>query len=373
MDDRFRISGADRDRAAALLRDHFAAGRLTPEELDERLTAALHARTAGDLRRVLADMPEPAPVPQQADALERRYQRLLVCYPARYRRVHEEEMLAVLMTAAPQGKRRPGIGEAANLILGALRVRLQPSRDGAEPAWRDALAVLSVILPVVILLISMPDTRTLLSFQVPGPFGSGSALPVLREVAAPLALMALVLLRLRRVAALSAAAMLIWLAFFSGSGTLVNGTADAPGFLALGLEIVALTASPGPRRGLHILTWKHGALVVVATLAVSSTSYTVTLIAIAVICAGMALASSLGRWLLVLLAIPAYPFVLGGPFSLLGGAFFVSGFSTPLAYLPSGLGFIAWTYLPSLVLLVLAVIAGRRESLRSAYFPRSSR
>ena len=51
MDDRFWISDADRDLAAPLLRDHFAAGRLTPSEPDERLTAALAAKTVGDLRR----------------------------------------------------------------------------------------------------------------------------------------------------------------------------------------------------------------------------------------------------------------------------------------------------------------------------------
>jgi Domain of unknown function (DUF1707) len=62
MDDRFRTSDADRDRVAELLRDHFAAGRLSREELDERLTATLSAKTVGDLRRVLADLPEPAGV-----------------------------------------------------------------------------------------------------------------------------------------------------------------------------------------------------------------------------------------------------------------------------------------------------------------------
>ncbi len=67
MDDSFRTSDADRDRVAALLRDHFAEGRLTPEELDERLTATLNAKTFGDLRRVLADLPGPAPVPLQAE------------------------------------------------------------------------------------------------------------------------------------------------------------------------------------------------------------------------------------------------------------------------------------------------------------------
>ncbi|HKA95790.1 MAG TPA: DUF1707 domain-containing protein, partial [Streptosporangiaceae bacterium] len=41
MDDRIRVSDADRDRVAARLRDHFAEGRLTQDELDERISAAL--------------------------------------------------------------------------------------------------------------------------------------------------------------------------------------------------------------------------------------------------------------------------------------------------------------------------------------------
>ena len=57
MNDRMRISDSDRDRATAQLRDYYAEGRLTSEELDERVTAALSARTAGDLRRVMADLP----------------------------------------------------------------------------------------------------------------------------------------------------------------------------------------------------------------------------------------------------------------------------------------------------------------------------
>lgn len=74
MDDRLRSSDADRDRVASLLRDHFADGRLTPDELDERLTATLSARTFGDLRRVLSDLPEPAPAPapRQASRVPRR-------------------------------------------------------------------------------------------------------------------------------------------------------------------------------------------------------------------------------------------------------------------------------------------------------------
>jgi Domain of unknown function (DUF1707) len=63
MDDRMRTSEADREQAAARLREHFAEGRLTADELDERITAVLSAKTFGDLRRSLADLPGPVPVP----------------------------------------------------------------------------------------------------------------------------------------------------------------------------------------------------------------------------------------------------------------------------------------------------------------------
>ena len=52
----------------ARLREHYADGRLTSEELDERVTAALSAKTFGDLRRIMVDLPdatmEPGSAPQ---------------------------------------------------------------------------------------------------------------------------------------------------------------------------------------------------------------------------------------------------------------------------------------------------------------------
>jgi DNA-binding PadR family transcriptional regulator len=68
-DDHIRVSDGDRERATARLCDRFAEGRLTREELDERITAALNARTAGDLRRVTAGLPEPTPPLQSARTL----------------------------------------------------------------------------------------------------------------------------------------------------------------------------------------------------------------------------------------------------------------------------------------------------------------
>ncbi len=72
MDDRIRVSDTDRDRVTARLRDHFAEGRLTPGELDERISAALSARTFGDLRHVMADLPGPVLVrPAEAQRPQR--------------------------------------------------------------------------------------------------------------------------------------------------------------------------------------------------------------------------------------------------------------------------------------------------------------
>ena len=56
-DPRIRASDEDRDRAATLLREHHAVGRLTAEEFNERLDKAYAARTMGDLDALLADLP----------------------------------------------------------------------------------------------------------------------------------------------------------------------------------------------------------------------------------------------------------------------------------------------------------------------------
>jgi len=56
-DPRIRASDEDRDRTAALLREHHAVGRLTPAEFSERLDRAYAATTVGDLDELLADLP----------------------------------------------------------------------------------------------------------------------------------------------------------------------------------------------------------------------------------------------------------------------------------------------------------------------------
>jgi hypothetical protein len=62
-----RIGDAERDTAMAQLRDHFVAGRLTFDELTERLDLALAAKTQRQIDGLLADLPRP-PKPARTEA-----------------------------------------------------------------------------------------------------------------------------------------------------------------------------------------------------------------------------------------------------------------------------------------------------------------
>lgn len=57
----FRASDDDRERVAASLRDHYAAGRLNADEFNERLDKAYAATTLGELADLQADLPAPQP------------------------------------------------------------------------------------------------------------------------------------------------------------------------------------------------------------------------------------------------------------------------------------------------------------------------
>lgn len=52
-----RVSDADRDRVADVLREAVSQGRITFDELDERLSLAYSARTYADLEAVTRDLP----------------------------------------------------------------------------------------------------------------------------------------------------------------------------------------------------------------------------------------------------------------------------------------------------------------------------
>ena len=64
--DAIRASDGDREKVVQALQEQVGEGRLTLEEFEERSTAVYEAKTIGDLRKLLADLPvdvfpQPAP------------------------------------------------------------------------------------------------------------------------------------------------------------------------------------------------------------------------------------------------------------------------------------------------------------------------
>lgn len=67
-----RVSDSDRDRATKVLREHMADGRLSMEEFAARLDEVLAARTAGEVRHALRDLPAPPGSDAEASPPDRR-------------------------------------------------------------------------------------------------------------------------------------------------------------------------------------------------------------------------------------------------------------------------------------------------------------
>jgi len=223
----------------------------------------------------------PARDPAGAAALERRYRRLLRCYPPSHRALHREEMLGVLLATARPGQRTPGLRETVNLAACGLAIRARriPGWLAAD-AGQDALAVVSLIAPAVVLIL-LALGRGAVDAAAGTRVRFWTLLPVLSsfgESVVVLAWLAVVLLGLtgsRGAAAVIAAISLTlaWLAVltlsvqqnstFTGSQWLFQflGTVDVPVVLA-SLAACSLALSPGPLRGLAIVGWRRACLMI---------------------------------------------------------------------------------------------------------------
>jgi len=312
---------------------------------------------------------------RQADSLERGYRRLLRCYPAGHRDVHEEEMLGVLLAGTRPGQRRPGLAESANLLGGAVRIRLRGTSPGSAAQWRDTLAQTSLVLPLLLVVAAL----TQLALSEPG--GQQSA--VARWLAPHLFVMTLgtpVWWPVAPLAALAVPAVLGWrtgtaLGTLLLSAFCVMGVGSdlvaaqrglepdlvepawALGLAVLAIEALALAASPGPRRGRALLSRWHYLLIAAAGVGIGAAGtvgwwhsrtlhrdYTpafrfpqsaVILGGLVVIIAvAMLIGRAASRRLLVTLALPAYFYVLNGVY---GWSFVPSlppAYLLPLALLP---------------------------------------
>jgi hypothetical protein len=220
--------------------------------------------------------------------LERRYRWLLRWYPPAFRNDNADEVLGVLMTGAPAGKRWPSPAETADVLWSALRMRLRlPPAGSQTPGWSGAWAAFSVLAPVFLLL------ANLLVVEVPPYF-----LPV-RSSAEWFTINVLprynwfadawgpgpfyVLLIFQAVIVIAVLAGWRWVALAATVGSALSWgatlvTYPAPTTLLTGavylLETAALLTSPGPRLGRTLLTARHGAVLLLALAAVKLASLT---------------------------------------------------------------------------------------------------
>ena len=100
-------------------------------------------------------MTDTTSAPTSSD-LERGYRRLIACYPRSFRKDNEEEILTVLLATAEEGRRRPSLSESADLIKGALRMRMGLSRTprtvlyAVRLMYLGAVAQLAVLITVIL-------------------------------------------------------------------------------------------------------------------------------------------------------------------------------------------------------------------------------
>ena len=323
--------------------------------------------------------------------LERRYRRLLAWYPAAHRGTYGEEMIGVLLASTPTDQDRPSKADALDLIGGGLRTRLRQLRNGdGNPAWRDALAVFSVVAPIVLLgwltagylaeiarLTVLPRLSYRYQQLVSGPVDA-AVLTLVVTTAVVVAALAIcpALARRGRAVAAAAVGMVAAAAAVVGlvQGYRVFGGSDNELTLYLSLiavmEVLALIASPGPARGWQLLS-RRGlvALAVLSVLAIAGSAAsgarpqtwnavnTISDISGVLTMLGVALTLRwpVGSRLMALWAIPGYQFV---------------GFAVA-QYLFTSLQFnsffeLEFRLLPTAVVAVLVGLAARRSGRHDA-------
>jgi hypothetical protein len=104
-------------------------------------------------------------------ALERRYRRVLACYPKAFRRENGEEILAVLLATAGEGQQRPGLAESADLIRSALRMHLGLSRAPGPVRAAARLMCLGAVLTLadaVTVLVTLGGVRSAVGHDLSG-------------------------------------------------------------------------------------------------------------------------------------------------------------------------------------------------------------
>lgn len=323
------------------------------------------------------------------DGLERRYRRLLAWYPRAFREEYAAEMVTVMMAGASQGQERPRARESVNVLRSAILARLRPARPpGPNRSLQDALALFSLIAPAFLVVVAALEVA--FPFRLPGspiPILSHSEVGGLALLARPgfdiaagslLLVAAATALGMRRLALAATGLAVLYavgLRYATSNGYGLPLPLEMLATSGCLLEVVALIASPGPRRGRELVRWKHAVVLVLAAAAVHVSSIVVTLtwlprwlpaarpatnaylvIAALLIAAAAGLAATfrLNRHLLLLLAGMLYPWAFQVVASGAGGPVFLSG---AWVAVPASLVSLVYLYLPPLLL--ACAVAGR--------------
>jgi hypothetical protein len=124
-----------------------------------------------------------------SERLERRYRRLLLAYPAAYRRARGDELLDTLMELSRPGQRRPSVRETAALLLGGVRVRAGADRlRSAADVWLDGARVALVLIMAVEVILALRTIELAWSDRVVGEPASVAKVSALAVPAAKLLL-----------------------------------------------------------------------------------------------------------------------------------------------------------------------------------------
>jgi hypothetical protein len=138
-----RASDAERERVVDFLRESALAGRITHDELDDRIGLAYAAVTRGDLERLLVDLPRgdrrPAPRrPAPVAAKKREASPVMVLVGLTALAIPMIVMAGVvvaLLAVVAVGAMLTPFVLVALLVAAALRRRRPP---GPGPGWRSA-------------------------------------------------------------------------------------------------------------------------------------------------------------------------------------------------------------------------------------------
>ena len=194
------------------------------------------------------------------EKLERGYRRVLACYPRSFLSDSEDEIVAVLLDTADEGQQRVRLAEAADLIRGALRMRLRPASRPPR-AVRGAVRLVCVgavaqLAAAVTIFVTAASVRAALASQ-PG------ITPALRH-------QALSLLTFRAVSALVAVVLWLLMAWALSQGRDAGRFAFASFF-----TLISLTTLVGLAQ--------HGATYAAADMIAGAAIWTIALVALSLI------------------------------------------------------------------------------------------